>query len=152
MYLRRNPDYSIRRLAERCVGAEYVDDIRCPDWPVPMEPMLQAGEVIKRVAVTGVQAEEMSDFRAGVIVHVVVGHVMCFHSDGDGAFRVYHNDSAERREGRPRRMRADEVIDANSARRDNAIIGVLGEASDLSRRLGPALTSLFHARRRARPR
>ena len=146
--LRRNPDYGIRRLAERCVGAEYMDDIRCPDWPVLMEPMLRAGEVVKRVAVTGVGAEEMGDFRAGVII--VVGHVMCFHSDGDGAFRVYDNDSAERKEGRPRRMRADEIMDANSAHRDNAIIGILGEASDLSRRLGPALTSLFHARRRPR--
>ena len=102
------------------------------------------------MAVTGIGAEEMSDFRAGVIV--IVGHVMCFHNDGDGAFRMYDNDSAERREGRPRRMRADEIIDANSAHRDNVIIGVLGEASDLSRRLGPALTSLFHTRRRARPR
>ena len=148
--LRRNAEYSVRRLAEHCVGAEYMDDIRCPDWPVLMEPVLRAGEVVKRVAVTGVGAEEMSDFRAGVII--VVGHVMCFHNDGDGAFRVYDNDSAARQEGRPRRMRADEIIDANSGHGDNAIIGIVGEASDLSRRLGPALTSLFHSRRRARPR
>ena len=146
--LRRNPDYSVRRLAERCNGARYVDDIRVPDWPVLMEPMLRAGEVVKRVAVTGIRAEEMSDFRAGVIL--LPGHVVCFHNDDDGAFRLYDNDSTERREGRPRGIRADEIIDAMSSPATNVIIGVLQEASDLSRRLGPALHSLFHARRTAR--
>ena len=47
-------------------------------------------------------------------------------------------------------MRADEIIDTMSAEDTNTIIGVLQEASDLSRRLGPALHSLFHARSRAR--
>ena len=47
-------------------------------------------------------------------------------------------------------MRADEIIDAMSSPATNVIIGVLQEASDLSRRLGPALHSLFHARRTAR--
>ena len=146
--LRRNPDYSVRRLAERCNGARYIDDIRVPDWPVLMEPMLRAGEVVKRVAVTGIRAEEMSDFRAGVIL--LPGHVVCFHNDDDGAFRLYDNDSTERREGRPRGIRADAIIDAMSSPATNVIIGVLQEASDLSRRLGPALHSLFHARRTAR--
>ena len=124
-----------------------MDDIRCPDWPMLMEPMLREGEVVKRVAVTGVRAEEMSDFRAGVVL--LPGHVVCFHNDEDGAFRVYDNDSVERQEGRPRRMRADEIIDTMSADASNTIIGVLQEASDLSRRLGPVLTSLFHTRRPA---
>ena len=51
----------------------------------------------------------------------------------------------------------DEIIDAMSANVTNVtnvtnVIGVLQEASDLSRRLGPALTLFFHARRPARPR
>ena len=90
----------------------------------------------------------MSDFRAGVIL--LPEHVVCFHNDNDGAFRIYDNDSVERREGRPRRMRADEIIDAMSAFASNVIIGVLQESSGLGRRLGPALTSLFHVRRPAR--
>ena len=44
-------------------------------------------------------------------------------------------------------MRADEIIDTMSADASNTIIGVLQEVSDLSRRLGPVLTSLFHTRR-----
>ena len=146
-HLRRNPDYSVRRLAERCNGARYMDDIRVPDWPMLMEPMLRAGEVVKRVAVAGVRADEMSDFRAGVIM--LPGHVVCFHNDENGAFRLYDNDSAERAAGQPRRIRADEIIDEMSGHM-NAIIGVLQETSDLSRRLGPALYSLFHARRATR--
>ena len=39
--LRRNPDYSVRRLSERCIGAEYVDDIRYPDWPALILPVLR---------------------------------------------------------------------------------------------------------------
>ena len=48
------------------------------------------------------------------------------------------------REGR---VRGDEIIDTMSASAMNVIIGVLPEASDLSRRLGPAIHSLFHTRR-----
>ena len=44
--LRRNPDYSVRRLSERCIGAEYVDDIRYPDWPALILPVLREGEVV----------------------------------------------------------------------------------------------------------
>ena len=78
------------------------------------------------------------------------GHVVCFHSDENGAFRLYDNDSAERAAGRARRIRADEIIDTMSGHAMNVIIGVIQEASDLSRRLGPALHSLFHARRTTR--
>ena len=148
--LRRNPDYSVRRLSERCFGACYMDDIRCPDWPVLMEPMLHDGEVVKRVAVAEVGAEELTDFRAGVVL--LVEHVVCFHGDGAGGFRVYDNDSAERLAGLPRRMQANEIIDEMSAGPFNAIIGILQEGSDLSRRLGPALTTLYHQRRPARAR
>ena len=58
---------------------------------------------------------------------------MCFHSDGEGAFRVYDNDSAERQEGRLRRMQANEIIDEMSTGPFNTTIGVLSEGSDLSR-------------------
>ena len=72
------------RHVNRC-ASRYMDDIRCPDWPVLMEPMLHDGEVVKRVAVAEVGAEELSDFRAGVVL--LVEHVVCFHSDGAGGFR-----------------------------------------------------------------
>ena len=97
--LRRNPNYSRRRLAEYCMGPEYLDDIRSPDWPVLMQPILRDGEVVKRVGTANVRAEEMGDFRAGVII--LHEHVVCFHNDGNGSFRFYDNDSRARLEGRP---------------------------------------------------
>ena len=75
------------------------------------------------------------------------GHVVCFFYDGDGGFRVYDNDSKERQEGRPRRMRADEIIDEMSGGTNNAVIGAIQNTSDLSRRLGPAITTQVHTRR-----
>ena len=138
--LRRNPNYSVSRLAERCYGAEYVNDIRIPDWPMLMEPVLREGEVVKKVAAAEVRAEEMGDFRTGVVQFG--GHVICFHYDGEGALRVYDNDSRERLAGVPRVMRADEVLDRCTGISD-VVIGVLQETSDLGRRLGPALTTLF---------
>ena len=65
---------------------------------------------------------------------------------------MYDNDSAERLTGRPRRMQANEIVDEMSTGPLNAIIGILQEGSDLSRRLGPALTTLHHQRRPARSR
>ena len=127
-----------------------MDDIRCPDWPVLLEPMMRDGEVVKRVAVAEVGAEELLDFRAGVVL--LAEHVVCFHRDSAGGFRVYDNDSAERLTGRPRRMQANEIVDEMSTGPLNAIIGILQEGSDLSRRLGPALTTLHHQRRLARSR
>ena len=101
--------------------------------------------MVKRVQVRSVRAEELSDFRAGVVV--MEGHVVCFFYDGDGGFRVYDNDSKERQEGRPRRMRADEIIDEMSGGTNNAVIGAIQNTSDLSRRLGPAITTQVHTRR-----
>ena len=144
--LRRNPEYSRERLAERCHGGRYVNDIRCPDWPMLMEPITRAGEVVKRVSLREMQEGEMGDFRAGVVI--MSEHVVCFHNSGDGDFRVYDNDSRERREGRPRRMVAREILESMNDGPFNAIIGILLESSDLSRRLGPPLTTLFDRRRR----
>ena len=144
--LRRNPEYSVRRLAERCIGARYMDDIRSPDWPALILPILREGEVVKRVAVQSVGAGELCDFRAGVVV--MEEHVVCFHYDEDGGFRVYDNDSRERQEGRPRLMRADEILDEMSAGAFNTVFGAIQDTADLSRRLGPAITTLVHARRR----
>ena len=132
-------------MSERCYGAEYMDDIRSPDWPALILPILREGEVVKRVAVQAVGAEEMSDFRAGVVV--MEGHVVCFFYDGDGGFRVYDNDSKERQEGRPRLMRADEILDEMSGGTYNTIFGAIQNTSDLSCRLGPAITTLMHTRR-----
>ena len=145
--LRRNPGYSVERLAERCYGARYVNDIRNPDWPQLMVPMLGVHEVIKRVNLNDIRAEDMSFFRAGVIIFSQ--HVVCFHSDERGGFRLYDNDSVERREGRPRLVRADEVIDEMAGGSLNTVIGVITEGTDLSNRLGPAITSLFTRRTRS---
>ena len=87
----------------------------------------------------------MCDFRAGVVI--MSEHVVCFHNSGDGDFLVYDNDSRERREGRPRRMVAREILESMSDGPFNAIIGILLESSDLSGRLGPPLTTMFDRRR-----
>ena len=79
------------------------------------------------------------------------GHVVCFYYDGDGGVRVYDNDSRERQEGRPRLMRADEIIDEMSGGTllaPHTIFGAIDNTSDLSRRLGPAITTLLNTRRR----
>ncbi len=142
-------------MAEHCIGHEYIDDIRCPDWPVLMEPILREGEVVKRVGTENVRAEEMVDFRAGVII--AHEHVVCFHNDGDGGFRLYDNDSRERLAGLPQNLRADEMLDRTTggpvqALAPPTIVGILRESSELSRRLGPALTTMFARPARRRPR
>jgi len=109
-----------------------------------MQPILRDGEVVKRVGTANVRAEEMGDFRAGVIVSHE--HVVCFHNDENGSFRFYDNDSRERLEGRPQILRADEMLERTTAGPFPTVIGVLKESSDLSRRLGPALTTLVERR------
>ena len=115
-----------------------------------MEPILREGEVIKRVGTMNIRAEELGDFRAGVIV--LGEHVVCFHNDEDGGFRYYDNDSHARLEGRPQLLRADEILDKASQMLTiglaPTVIGILNESSELSRRLGPPLTTLFVRRRR----
>ena len=92
------------------------------------------------------RAEEMSDFRAGVIL--VRGHVVCFHNDDEGGFRLYDNDSRERLAGKPRRMAAYTILDEMNVGNYPTIMGILSESSDLSRRLGPAITTMFDSRAR----
>ena len=111
-----------------------------------IEPILRPGEVVKRISITGVRAEEMGEFRVGVVL--MSAHVICFHNDNEGTFRVYDNDSAERREGKPRRMRADEILEEMNDGPFNTIVGALQESSALSRRLGPPITTLFDRRQR----
>ena len=86
----------------------------------------------------------MSFFRAGVIIFSQ--HVVCFHNDENGGFRLYDNDSEERGEGRPRHMRADEIMDEIAGGSLSTVIGVIAEGTDLSDRLGPAITTLFTRR------
>ena len=147
--LRRDPAYSVERLAERCYAKEYTLDIRQPDWPVLLSPMVQDHECVKRVGLNSLRPEEMSDFKVGVLI--VNNHVIAFHNDDDGAFRVYDNDSQESQQGTFKSMRADEIMETWSMS-DNfpTIIGVLSEGSDLSLRLGPPITTLVHRRRRDR--
>jgi hypothetical protein len=109
-----------------------------------LEPITRTGEVVKRVSLREVQAGMMDDFRAGVVI--MSAHVVCFHNSGNGDFRVYDNDSHERQEGRPRRMAAEEILESMNDGPYNVIIGILLEASELSRRLGPPLTTLFNRR------
>ena len=71
---------------------------------------------------------------------------MCFHNDENGGFRLYDNDSGERGEGRPRYMRADEIMDEIAGGSLSTVIGVIAEGTDLSDRLGPAITTLFTRR------
>ena len=82
--------------------------------------------------------------RAGVII--LHEHVVCFHNDENGGFRFYDNDSPARLEGRPQILRADEMLDKTNLGLSPTVIGILKESSDLSRRLGPALTTLVTQR------
>ena len=142
--VRRYPDYTKDRLAERCLTADYPGDIRYPDWPILLSPLVNQGEVIKRATLATVPAAQLSDFRLAVAWTGT--HVVAVFNDDDGAFRVYDNDSDERLLGTFATMRADEIIDAYIG-----ICGVLQEGSDLSARIGPAITTFHQRRERQRP-
>ena len=145
--LRRNPTYSVERPAERGAIRNYPLDVKFPDWPRIMQPMLEGDEVVKRFAVSGVSMSELMDVRAGVIVQAI--HVVCFHNAEDGTYRLYDNDSAERRRGTFETLRADELI---TRYRNGYIVCVLPDGSDLSTRLGPAITTMITENTRARRR
>ena len=142
--LRRQETYTRDRLAERCVHQEYVKDVRFPDWPALLQPVLKHGEVVKRANLDNVPAAELMDFRLAVIIHA--GHATAVINDESDAFRYYDNDSEERRRGTYATKRADEVIDEHPG---GYIIGVTLEGSDLCLRLGPETTTDRPARPRA---
>ena len=123
---------------------EYVKDVRFPDWPALLQPVLKHGEVVKRANLDNVPAAELMDFRLAVIIHT--GHATAVINDESDAFRYYDNDSEERRRGTYATKRADEVIDEHPG---GYIIGVTLEGSDLCLRLGPETTTDRPARPRA---
>ena len=141
--LRRNPDYSVERLADLCIDKEYASDIRLPDWPRILSPLLTEGEEVKRTALDAISAEDLYEFR--LVALRVGGHVIALINDDDGGFRVYDNDSAERQRGTFRAMRADEVIDRWQ---EGTVIGTITGDSTFSRRLGAPITTLVHRRAR----
>ena len=87
--LRRRPDYTRERLAEHCYVADFPGDIRCPDWPVLMGPLLVMGEVVKKLDVARVRWEELLDVRVGVIV--TNEHAVAVFNIGEEVFRMYDN-------------------------------------------------------------
>ena len=96
----------------------------------------------------------MLDFRAGIIVRestlVAPGHVVAFHNDGSGAFRLYDNDTLARSDGTYETRRADELISTYSP---GHTIGIMESGSDLSVHIGgDGLTTLIHRRERVRRR
>ena len=146
--LRRNPRHAADRLAEICATRDYAGDIRFPDWPRVMSPMLSEGEVIKRVSMSSVRAEELSDVRAGVIMTVLRGtHAIAMHNADDGSFHIYDNDSLDRIRGVSTLLRGDEIKDRFA---DMTLIAIMAEAAPLSLRLGAPITTLVHRRRRPR--
>ena len=68
---------------------------------------------------------------------------------GDGTYRLYGNDSEERQRGTFEEMRADELI---TRYRDGYMVCILPDGSDLSTRLGPAITTMATENPRARQR
>ena len=108
---------------------------------------MEGDEVVKRFAVSGVSMEEMMDVRAGVINQAI--HIVCFHNAGDGTYRLYDNDSEERQRGTFEELRADELI---TRYRDGYMVCILPDGSDLSTRLGPAITTMATENPRARQR
>ena len=148
--LRRRPDYTRERLAEHCYAADFQGDIRRPDWPVLMGPLLMMGEVVKKLDVASVRWEELLDVRVGVIV--TNEHAVAVFNIGEGVFRMYDNDSPERSRGTYSERRADELADDYAL---GYIVAVMNDGSDLSARLGPAITTLVQRAQReraARPR
>ena len=143
--IRRQEKYPVSRLAEYCLMPEYRDDIRLPDWPMLLQPVALATEVVQRIGIDSISAEEMSDFRVMAVAHR--NHVVAIINKGSGEFRVYDNDSVERLDGTYSVQRADEIMDAR--RGGGMIFGLLDAGSDLNTRLGPPVTTLRPPVRRA---
>ena len=153
--LRRNQAYSTQRLAENCLHKDSAEDIRCPNWPQLMIPLLQEGEVIQSASTTTLDHNELCDFRVAVMFYTSLAtqsaHVVCIHRGPEGNFRLYDNDSAERRQGRFKLASAQELIGTYTGGLA-ATVGILRSDSRLSSRLGPPLTTWAKPpRKRPRP-
>ena len=134
--LRRNQEYTRQRLAQRCVAKSYAEDVRYPDWPVLMLPMLSDSEVVKRGAVARGPADHVALYglRAAVIIisYAVTNHVICIHNDREGGFRLYDNDSSSRAAGTYESITTETLVDRFAGQ---CFIGIMEEDSDLSRGL-----------------
>ena len=153
--LRRNQSYSLQRLAENCLHRDSAEDIRCPNWPQLMLPLLGDGEVIQSASTTTLDHNELCDFRVAVMFYTSLAtqsaHVVCIHRGPEGNFRLYDNDSAERRQGRFKLASAQELIGTYTGGLA-ATVGILRSDSRLSSRLGPPLTTWAKPpRKRPRP-
>lgn len=142
--LRRNQAYSIQRLAENCLHKDSAEDIRCPNWPQLMIPLLKEGEVIQSVRTTTLDPNDLHEFRAAVMFHTSLAtqsaHVVCIHKGPEGTFRLYDNDSSERSRGKFKLASAQELIDTYTGGLASTV-GILRADSGLSGRLGPPVTT-----------
>ena len=88
------------------------------------------------------------DTRAGTITvyfpTTATWHVVCYFNDEDGTYRVYDNDSLDRQQGTYTRMRADEML---TKYKDGYVTCIIHDSTDLSRRLGPPITTLVSRNR-----
>ena len=149
--IRRNEHYTKERLSELCIDAAFPGDIRCPDWPRILSPLLRRDEEVKRAGLHTIPAEDMDGIRIGVIYgffHGVYNHVIAIINDDDGGFRVYDNDSPQRQRGTYQSMRADEVtgIPGNMM----TLVAITRMGTDISDRMGGAILTLQPARKRRR--
>ena len=80
--------------------------------------------------------------------HTSFSHVVAVIQDASGGFRLYDNDSQAAARGTYDLLTTQQVVDTRS---QDAFFAILAESSELSGRLGPAITTLIHrGRRRAR--
>ena len=77
-------------------------------------------------------------------------HVVAFIQDNEGSFRLYDNDAPERLRGTYQTMRADEITAIEGAMM--TIVAVVSAGTELSVRMGSAITTLQRRERRVRQR
>jgi hypothetical protein len=135
--LARSPTLSVTTLATYCAVPEYPEDIRTPDWPRVLTTLAKEGEVVKRGTWDAVPEGMYLDMRLAVSIRQSATHVVGLVR-GDGAFRLYDNDSATKTAGTyevctPGRVREDRAGDG--------FFALILESSALSAALGPAITT-----------
>ena len=149
--VRRNPLYTRERLSQLSIQPEYDGDIRLPDWPRILTEVSVEGECIKRGTWRTVPPHLLSEAKYAVTIqhrpHMSFTHVVALIWDDRGYFKLYDNDSPERLQGTYSTLTTQQLVDSWG---QDTFFAVMEEDCELSRRLGPAITTMVHRARRSR--
>lgn len=127
----RDQSFSAEELAASCVGQEYDGDIRFPDWPKVMQPLLREGEVVKSFNAALVDTSLLTDVRLAACILMHRTHVIAIVRDeARNAFRIYDNDSKHRQQG------TFELREMRGMCMNVTLVAVMANDSNLSRALG----------------